>query len=107
MFSAFGKRNIGNFRGSHLIGKNMYCERTAMHNSHYFVIYIWSAVISHVALYREITTMHAERNLRTANLWHLCRKRNSQQIICLKPHEHFLVHEGVGLLRKPIELIFS
>lgn len=59
MFSAFGKRNIGNFRGSHLIGKNMYCERTAIHNSHYFVIYIWSAVISHVALYREITNMHA------------------------------------------------
>lgn len=82
-------------------------ELTAINNSHYFVIYIWSAVISHVALYREITTMHAERNLRTANLWHLCRKRNSQQIVCLKPHEHFLVLEGVSLLQKPIELIFA
>lgn len=59
-------------------------------------VIIWFAVIFHGALYRKKNN-HADRNLRTANLWHLCRKKNSLQIIFLKPHEHFLVPEEVGL----------
>lgn len=51
-------------------------------------VIIWFAVIFHGALYRKINN-NADRNLRTANSWHLCRTKNSQQIIFLKPHENF------------------